>query len=207
MSNFLVNTAIHGMLDDLATRLDQASLHTAYSASGANEVTGGSYARQSITWNAASGATLNSSNAPAFSVPSGNTIRFVGFWSTAESPDAFMGMLPNQQAADFTPRRYIVNTSGNRIECPAHGLVADDGVVWIGGTPPGGITEGTIYYVGNVTTDDFQIQTTKSASPFSAVGLSTQGDEDVFFWQVREETFSADGTFNLTDADFDFLGT
>jgi len=206
MANFLVNTALNGMLDDLRARLDQASLHTAYSAAGANEVTGGSYARQSITWGAAASAAIDSSNAPAFSVPASNTIRFIGFWSTAESPDAFMGMLPNQQSGDLAPRRFIVDESNNEIEMPSHGLSADDGVVFIGGTPPTGLAEGTIYYVGGTGgTDAFQVQTTKSASPFSAVGLSSQGDEDVRIWQVREETFASDGTFNLDDADFDFL--
>ncbi len=205
MANFLVDTALNGMLDDLAARLDQASLHTAYSNTGANEVTGGSYARQAITWNASASGALNSSNAPSFSVPSGNTIRFIGFWSTAESPDAFMGMLPNQQAGDVAPQRFVVDTAANTIEAPSHGFVADEGIVFIGGTAPGGLTEGTIYYVGNITTDDFQVQATQGASPFSAIGLSSQGDQDVRFWQVREEAFASDGTFNLTDADIDFL--
>lgn len=206
MANILRDTSLNAMMDALAAELDQVSLHTAWSTTGANEVTGGSYARQSITWNAAATGALNSSNAPSFSVPSGNTIRFVGFWETAASPDTFEGMVPNQQSGDLTARRFIVDTANNEIEMPAHGLTDDDAVVFLGGTPPTGLTEGTVYYKGGTGgTDAFQVQTTQAASPFSAVGLSSQGDEDVRVYRIREETFGSDGTFNLNDMDFDFL--
>ncbi len=193
------------MLDALSALLDQVSLHTGFSLTGANEVTGGSYARQAITWNAAASAALNSSNAPSFSVPSGNTIRFVGYWDTVPSPDSWMGMVPNQQAADVGPMRFVVDVGNDTIEAPAHGLVTDDGVVFIGGTAPGGLTEGTVYYVENETADDYQVQAVKAASPISVITLTNQGDQDVRFWQIREETFASDGTFNLNDADVDFL--
>jgi len=202
MSGPLTVAAANTMLDALAGVLDEVSLHTAYSTSGANEVTGGSYARQSITWNSAASGALDSSNAPSFSVPSGNTIRFVGFWDATPSPDEFKGMLPNQQSGDVGPQRFVVDTTNNTIEAPAHGLANDETVVFIGGTPPTGITEGTVYYVVNQSTDDFQISATQGGA---AVGLSAQGDQDVRFWQIREEAFASDGTFNLNDADFDFL--
>ncbi len=88
---------------------------------------------------------------------------------------------------------------------PAHGLAIDDAVVFIGGTPPTGLSEGTIYYVVDLATDVFGVQSTQAGSPGTPISLSSQGDEDVRIWQVREETFASDGTFNLTDADFDFL--
>ena len=205
MANAFVDTGLNAMLDALAALLDDVSLHTAFSLTGANEVTGGSYARQSITWNAAASAALNSSNAPSLSVPSGNTIRFVGYYDTVPSPDAFMGMVPNQQAGDVGPMRFVVDVGNDTIEAPAHGLVTDDGVVFIGGTAPGGLSEGTIYYVENETADDFQVQAVKAASPISVITLTNQGDQDVRFWQIREELFASDGTFNLNDADVDFL--
>lgn len=205
MSNFLNDTALNGMLDYLAGRMDQVSLHTAFSLSGANEVTGGSYARQSITWNAAASGALNSSNAPAFSVPSGNTVRFVGYWSTAESPDVFVGIMPNQQSGDLAPARFVVNVTSDIINLPAHGLVADEAVVFIGGTPPNPLVEGTVYYVGDVTTDGFGVFGSAGSSPFNGINLTDQGDQDVRIWQIREESFASDGTFNLTDVDIDFL--
>ncbi len=205
MANAFVDAGLDAMLDALAALLDQVSLHTAFSLTGANEVVGGSYARQAITWNAAASGALNSSNAPSFSVPSGNTIRFVGYYDTVPSPDSWMGMVPNQQVGDVGPLRFVVDVTNDTIEAPAHGFVADDGIVFIGGTVPGGLTEGVVYYVGAETADDFQVQTTKAASPFSAITLTNQGDQDVRFWQIREELFASDGTFNLNDADIDFL--
>lgn len=205
MANWLVDGVLNGQLDNLAGEFDQVSLHTAWSTTGANEVTGGSYARQSITWNAAASAALNSSNAPSFSVPSGNTIRFIGFWETAASPDTFSGMLPNQQSGDVIPARFIIDTTADTIEWPSHGFALDEGIVFLGGTPPAPLVEGTVYYVHNTTTDNFQVQTTQGGSPGSAVNLTTQGDQDVLAWQIREETFGSDGTFNLNDADVDYM--
>ena len=58
-------------------------MHTDVVGSGdINEVTGGSpaYSREAITWAAASGGNLSSSNTPAFDVPA-TTIQRVGFYS------------------------------------------------------------------------------------------------------------------------------
>lgn len=58
------------------------SLHTADpGGSGANEVTGGSYARQLITWNPASGGQKTIVGTPVFQVPAGTTITHFGLWS------------------------------------------------------------------------------------------------------------------------------
>lgn len=58
------------------------SLHTADPGDdGSNEVAGGSYARQPITWNPASGGTKTISGTPVFDVPSGVTITHFGLWS------------------------------------------------------------------------------------------------------------------------------
>lgn len=203
MGNAFVDSALNDMLDSLAARLDEVSLHSAFSASGANEVTGGSYARQAITWNAAASGALDSSNQPSFSVPSGQTVAWIGYWSTSESPDVFMGMTTNRQSGDVGPTKYVVDTGNDTIEAPAHGFSNDDRVAFWGGTPPGGLTEGTHYWVVNATTDDFQVASSQGGSP--GIDLTSQGDVDVRCAQVRIETFAADGTFNLTDADVDFL--
>ncbi len=205
MPNAFLDTVLNAALDAMVALLDQASLHTAYSNSGANEVTGGTYARQANTWNAAAAGAVDNSNAPSFAVPSGNTIRFIGFWDTAPSPDTFQGMIPNQQAGDVGPQRYVIDVGNDTIEAPAHGFANGEGVVFIGGTAPGGLTEGTVYYAVNVTTDDFQVEAVAAASPSAPITLTNQGDQDVRFWQIREETFASDGTFNMTDADIDFL--
>jgi len=202
MANAFVDGFLNTMLDAGAAILDEVSLHTAFSTSGANEVTGGSYARQSITWNAAASGALDSSNAPSFSVPGTNTIRFVGFYDTVPSPDVFQGMIPNQQAGDIAPQRFIVDVTNDAIQAPAHGFVNDDNVTFIGGTPPAPLVEGTVYWVVASAADEFDVSATQGGG---AINLTTQGDQDVRFWQIREETFASDGTYNLNDVDLDFL--
>ncbi|GII84594.1 hypothetical protein Ssi03_25840 [Sphaerisporangium siamense] len=71
-------------LDALGAAADFVSLHTADpGTTGANEVTGGSYARQTKTWNAASGGNLDDSNAPSFNIPASTTISHFGLWTEA----------------------------------------------------------------------------------------------------------------------------
>ncbi len=202
MANVFVSGALNAMLEALALLLDQASLHTAFSLTGANEVSGGSYARQSITWNAAASGALNSSNAPSFSVPSGNTIRFIGFYDVTPSPDVWQGMIPNQQAGDEGPRRFVVDTTAETIEDPANAFVNDENLVFLGGTAPGGLVEGTVYFIVSRTAAGYGVAATQGGG---SINLTSQGDQDVRIWQIREEAFAADGTFNLTDADVDFL--
>lgn len=202
MANAFVDSFLNTMLDAGAALLDEVSLHTAFSTSGANEVTGGSYARQSITWNAAASAALDSSNAPSFSVPSGNTIRFVGFYDTVPSPDVFQGMIPNQQAGDEAPRRFVVDTTAETIEDPDNAFVDDENVVFVGGAPPAPLVEGTVYWIITRTAANYQVSATQGGG---AINLTDQGDQDVRAWQIREETFASDGTFNLNDVDLDFF--
>lgn len=58
------------------------SLHTADpGGTGASEVTGGSYARQAITWGPASAGSKAINEDPVFQVPSSTTITHFGLWS------------------------------------------------------------------------------------------------------------------------------
>lgn len=69
------------------------SLHTADpGTTGANEVTGGSYVRQSITWNAASGGTQTSSNGQTFAgMPAVAGNLWIGLWSASTSGTFYWG--------------------------------------------------------------------------------------------------------------------
>lgn len=74
--------ALNGMLDTLS--ITQVSLHTADpGTTGANEVSGGTYARKSITFSAAAAGNLDSSNTPVLDVPTGVTVTHVGYWATS----------------------------------------------------------------------------------------------------------------------------
>lgn len=67
------------------------SAHTADPGdSGTNEVSGGSYARSAITFNAPAAGSLDSSNVPAISIPAATTVTHVGYWD-ALSGGVFLG--------------------------------------------------------------------------------------------------------------------
>lgn len=70
-------------LDTLATH---ASLHTADpGSSGSSEVTGGSYARQAISWSSSAGASKTITASVVFQIPTGATITHSGLWSASTS--------------------------------------------------------------------------------------------------------------------------
>ena len=74
------------MLGAAFTGTQYLSLHTADpTTTGGSEVSGGSYARQSITWNAASGGSQTSSNAQNFTSMPSTTIGYFGVWSASTS--------------------------------------------------------------------------------------------------------------------------
>lgn len=92
----LVDAVKNQMLDTLRGQnptlfATHMSLHTADpGTTGADEVVGGSYARQAITWNAAAAGVLDDVSVPDFDVPGGTTITHFGLW-TAVSAGTFVG--------------------------------------------------------------------------------------------------------------------
>ena len=88
------------MLSQLASVALYASLHTGNPGdNGANEVSGGSYARKSLTWGSPSNGQIAITNQPVFDVPGGTTVSYVGLWS-ATSGGTFYG------AADVTDESF-----------------------------------------------------------------------------------------------------
>lgn len=76
---------LEALLDYAAgNKLLYVSLHDADpGTTGTDELAGGSYARVAVTWNAASGGALDSSNQPLINVPAGATVAYVGLWDAA----------------------------------------------------------------------------------------------------------------------------
>jgi hypothetical protein len=87
------------------------SLHTDDPGdTGANEVAGGSYARQAITWQPASSGAKSINEAPVFQVPSDTTIKFFGLWS-ASSGGSWRGGDPLPKDETFSgPGTYTGNS-------------------------------------------------------------------------------------------------
>src|SRR5690606_22130326 len=134
------------------------SLHTAFPGStGANEVTGGSYARQAVTFGAASAGSRSMSASATADVPA-CTVAWVGLWDTAGT--GFMAYSPN----GGNPKEFQASASADTITCPSHGYSDTQTIVFYGDTCPGGLTEGTVYYVRDATTDTFKVAASAGGS-------------------------------------------
>ncbi len=175
------------------------SLHTAYSSTGTNEVTGGSpaYARKAATWAAASGRSKATSASMVFDVPASTTVRWVGFWD-AVSAGNFLGMVPN---GGGIPEAFAVNSAGvtsNTFDAPSHGFSnTNTVVVWTvpGASLPTGVSEGTVYYIVGAATDTFQLSLTSGGA---AIDITAVGSG--FAQRIVEESFGAQGTHTVSTA-------
>jgi hypothetical protein len=85
----LLTSEANAMLDFEGGRLLYLSIHTGDpSTSGANEASGGSYARQSLSWASATGG--SKSAAQASFTPPAATYAYGGYWS-ASTGGTFLG--------------------------------------------------------------------------------------------------------------------
>lgn len=178
----------NAMLD--ALDVASISLHTGFpGTSGANEVTGGSYARAAVTFGSASGAQIPLTGGPyAIDVPA-TTIRWVGLWDSAGT--TLMAYSPN----DGSPKEYTADAATDVVTCPAHGYSDTDTIVFYGGSVPGGLTEGTVYYVRDATTDTFKVAATSGGA---AIDLTSAGGSASVVSAITEEVYGGASTHSIT---------
>ena len=124
---------------------------------GANEVSGGSYARQASNWAAAASRSKATNADVQFqSLPEilpTNPANFVGIW---KGPEVF-----------FTAATTDTFTSYG------HGYSDDDQVRVYGGALPTGLSVNTTYYIINSTSNTFQVSTSQGGS---AVNITADGE-------------------------------
>jgi hypothetical protein len=133
---------------------------------GANEATGGSYARQQTAFPASSAGTLaNTSNIDFVSMPAvgGNGIVAWSVWDAVSAGTNLWNGWFSTVSGLAECRSGDLATDD--IQSVAHGLATDDRVEFEtieGLTIPAGITAGTLYFVlaSGLTTDAFRISTT-----------------------------------------------
>ena len=174
-----------------------ASLHTAYSASGANEVTGGSpaYARRAITFAAASAGSRSASTQPSFDVPASTTVKWVGLHGGG-SPSQFLGMTPLGGSEKEIISVQLGSPEGI-FTVPSHGYSNGDQVVFYDGTVPGGLTEATEYYVISASTDTFSVSATAGGAGINITSYPT-GLCKVS--KIVPEAFGSQGTLSVSSA-------
>jgi len=168
-----------------------ASLHSAYpGTTGANEIAGGGYAQQAITVNAASGGSRALNAAVSFSV-NGVTVRYIGFWNGA----TFLESAPNGGA---TPKNYVAVPSTDTIYSTSHGYADGTKIVFID-SPPGGLTEGTVYYTRDGATDSFKVAATLGGA---AIDLTSGSSAGSWVCAITEDVYAGAGTHTLSTASF-----
>lgn len=112
----LNDNGLNAQVGGLTAVAGYASLHTAEpNASGSNEVTGGTYSREAITWAAASGGTAVSDAEIVFDVPSGATITHLGYWS-ASTAGTFYGSRALDTSQTYATVGTYTIASGNITE-------------------------------------------------------------------------------------------
>lgn len=187
----LVIAGRNNLLDSGVANFDFVSIHSGDPTAGANELTGGSYARQGVAWNAGASGVATSTAQITVPMPvTGITALYFGLW-TAVSAGTFLGY-----GGLGTTVRGLASTdpvAGNLIQSNGHGLVADDRVfVWAvnGEALPSPLSAATLYFViaTGLTTDVFSLSTTQGGA---AVDITTLGE--IGFAKTIPEVFSVAG--------------
>lgn len=206
---YLSATAKNLMLDVLdessGTGADFGSLHSAYSTTGANELTGGSpaYARKGLTWGAAAaGAKALAATLPTWDVPAASTVAWVGLWD-AVTVGTFLGMMPAGASLPTNMSVDAGDVTANTIQSEAHGLTTNDRVVFWPGSGsglPAGLSVGTLYHViaAGLTVDVFSVSTTSGGS---AVDITDEGGG--LAQKCVPEVFAGQGTYALSSGSVD----
>jgi hypothetical protein len=107
-----VKNAMLDLIDeDGAQACTHLSIHTADPGStGANEVAGGSYARQAITWNPASGGQKTVVEQPVFQIPASTTITHFGLWNAGSGGTFRFGKALPTPETYSAPSTYTANS-------------------------------------------------------------------------------------------------
>lgn len=165
----------------------------AYTDLGVTEVVGGSYARQAITWAAASGGSRANSAQLSIPIPAGTTVPAAGVWdaSSAGNSQGFW------QIGSTVAGVGTVTASTDVIASFGHGLTTDDRVFFtapVGSTLPSGLSATTLYFVraSGLTADAFTVATSSGGA---SVAITTDGE--VAFFKTVPQTFSIAGNLIL----------
>ena len=161
------------------------------------EATGGSpaYARQAVTWAAASGGTKSNSGALTFDVPAGTYAFLLFFNASTGNTNNFLGYAPINGTVKGFGTVDSAGVTADAIQSAAHGLVDNDRVQLFGvfaESLPAGLTEGTVYHVVSATTDTFEVSLTSGGA---SVNITGQGE--LFFQKVIPEVFGAQGQITV----------
>lgn len=204
MTATMKNLMLDAVDESIATGMKFGSLHTAYSTTGTNEVTGGSpaYARKALTWAAAAGgAKALAATLPTWDVPAGTTVPWWGAWD-AVTVGNFLFMMPVGASVPVGAMvELAADITNNDIFIKAHGFVADTRVVFWG-TLPTGLVVGTVYFViaTGITADSFRVSATSGGA---AIDITGTQPFSFFAQKCAPEVYASQGTLALSSGSID----
>lgn len=166
------------------------------------EATGGSpaYARQAVTWAAASGGTKSNSGSLTFDVPAGTYFAFGLFNASTGNTNNYAGFIPFGGASAIKGFFSVDTTLTNdQFRSVSHGLSDNDRVIlypaFAESLPTGtGLTAGALLYVVNSATDTFKVSTTQGGT---AIDLTATGGGEGYWQRVVPEVFAAQGQITV----------
>ena len=187
-----VTAAKNTMLDALT--VDRISLHNGHPGTDglSNELSGGSYARQTCVLNAAAGGTRSLNADVAVPVPA-DTVIAIGFWDNNGGSMVFHGWAPNGPASNNPQAAYAEATS-DEIRLDGHGLSDNDRVfiMPLADAVPGGLSETVLYHVITSDADSFQVSLTQGGA---AVDITADGD--IVIQECIPEVYAQAGTHTV----------
>lgn len=193
-------------LDESATQITHVGILAASADPGTGtnhagtEATGGSpaYARQAVTWAAASSGTKSNSGSLTFDVPAGTYAYFGLFNASTGNTNNYRGYIPFGGASAlkgfFSTDTTLTN---DQLFSVAHGMSDGDRVILynvFSETLPTGLTEGTLYYVVSSATNTFKVSTTQGGA---AVDITALGGGEGYWQRVVPEVFAAQGQITV----------
>lgn len=165
----------------------------AYTDLGSTEVTGGSYARQAVTWTAAASSVRDNNATLSIPIPAGVTVLVGGVWDalTVGNSQGFFQIGSTARGVGT-----VVTAAGDAISSNGHGL-ANTNRVFVstvaGEALPAGLSATTLYFVVGATTDTFQLSLTSGGA---AVDITALGD--LAWFRTVPETFGSAGTLSIS---------
>lgn len=201
LSDFLENEILDHILGTGSYAMPTGfwGLHNGHPGeTGASELSGGSYARQSVAFGAAAaGAAANTAleSWDLTGVTSG-TIYFLGYWDAATVGN-FLWAVP----LGGTPATFTGANAGDVLTSFAHGF-ANDQRVYVKAAPgsplPAGLSENTLYWVVGAATDTFQVSLTQGGA---AVVITADGEGIAV--RVVGQAFTSGNLFQIAIGDID----
>ena len=171
---------------------DAVSLHDGFpGTTGTNEISGGSYARQTLVVAASSGGSRSAAGSYTFSVPA-CTVRWLGFWYLGN----FLFGLPNGGAV---PKNFSAALDTDIVWSTAHGFSDTQKIAFYQGTPPAPIAEGDTVFVRDATTHGYKVAATSGG-----VALNLTAGASVGCWMaaITETVYASPSTHILSAATF-----